>query len=73
MPQDAAGRAGCDVAFEDVQIRAANGGLGNADEGIGGIGDIRLGSFLQRLFAAALIGERSHGGCPDIMAYGLHG
>ena len=49
VAQNAARRAGRHVAFEDVQIGAADRRLGDLDDRVGGRGDLRLRALFQRL------------------------
>ena len=61
VAEDAAGRAGGDVALQDVQVRAADGGLERFDDGVAGRLDLRLGPVFERLFAGTLVDESFHG------------
>ena len=60
MAENAPRLAGCDVALENVQVRAADRRLVDLDDGVGGGIDHRLGSFFNRFLAWANIDERFH-------------
>src|SRR5271156_5826733 len=60
MAENAPRLAGRDVALENVQVRAADRGLADPDDGVGGGVDHRLGSFFNRFLAWAKIDERFH-------------
>ena len=50
VTEDASRRASGDVALQDVQIRAADGGLGHPDDGVAGRLELRLGPVLRAFF-----------------------
>ena len=50
MAENAAGLAGRHVAFEDVQVGAANRRLGDLDDRVGGRSDLRVGRSSRAFF-----------------------
>ena len=60
MTQYAAGLTRWQIAFEDVEIGAANRRLRNFDDRIGRKGDFRLWPIFQGLLAHGLIHQRLH-------------
>ena len=60
MPQDTPGRAACHIAFEDVQIRSANGGLGNFHDCVRRRGEARRRTVFQIFLAGTEINQRFH-------------
>src|SRR6187551_2653116 len=60
MPEDAAWRTGCDVAFEDVQIRAADRGEFNLHDRIAWLLNFWFRAFFNRLESGAAINKRLH-------------
>jgi len=51
-------RPGSQVAFQDLQIGAADRGLDQPHDGIGGGGDLRLWAVLQRLLPRTIANKR---------------
>ena len=62
VAQHAAGRARRHVALADVQVRPADGGLGELDDGVGGRCDLGCRPLLELHLADLLVHERLHGG-----------
>ncbi len=60
VAENAARRAGRDVALEDVQVGAADGGLDDFDDGVARRADFGLGSLFERFFSGSVIDERFH-------------
>ena len=60
VAENAAGLAGRHVALEDVQVGAADRGLGDPDDRIGRRSDGRLGTIFQGLLAGSVIDECFH-------------
>jgi hypothetical protein len=60
MTQDPPGRAGRDIALEDMQIRAADGGLGDSDDRVRRSGDLRHRPIFDRLETRPLVDKRFH-------------
>ena len=54
MAQDAAGRAGGDIAFEDMQIGAADRRFDDPDDGVGRRGDLGYRTVFEGLLSGAL-------------------
>ena len=52
------------VTFEDVQVGAANGGVQNSHNGVGGLVDNGFGDVGPCFLTGPLISERFHGGFP---------
>ncbi len=53
---------GGDVAFEDVEIGAADRGRVDTDDRVGVVDDHRVGRLLPCLVAGAMVNERLHDG-----------
>ena len=64
VTENPAGGAAGQVALEDVQVGAANGRLGDADNCVGGIDDHRFGVVLPGLLARSVINESFQGDHP---------
>jgi hypothetical protein len=60
VAEDATGRARRHVAFQDVQIGAADGRLGDPDDGVRRLIDSRLWSVFQSFLAGAMIYKSFH-------------
>lgn len=60
MPKDAARLRSRHVALQDVQISAANGGMGDANNGISGGSDHGLGTILELNLVRAGVNEGFH-------------
>ena len=60
MTEDAAGRASRHVAFEDVQVGAADRRLDDLDDGIGRRSDFGIRTIFQGLLSRPVIDERLH-------------
>ena len=61
MPQDAPGRTGGNIAFQDMQIGAADRRLDDPDDGVRRRGDLGLRTICNGLLAWSLINECFHG------------
>jgi hypothetical protein len=64
VAQDPAVRDGRDVALEDVQVGAADGGRVDLRDDVGGVPQDRVGDVLPDLVAGSVIDERLHGEPP---------
>jgi hypothetical protein len=62
VAQNSAWLAGGKIAFENMKIRAANGGLSDLDDGISRGGNLRHGMLFESLFAGAMIHKSLHRG-----------
>jgi hypothetical protein len=60
MAKNASGLTARDVAFQNVQIGAANGGSSHPNDRVRGRENIWLGAIFQGLLARASIDERFH-------------
>ena len=61
VAEDAAWSAGRHVAFQDVQVRAADGGLDHFHDRVAGRQEVRLGPIFKRLGAGSVVDEGFHG------------
>ena len=66
MPEDAAGRAARDIAFQYVEVGAANGRLGHADDRVARIPHLGDRPLLYSLQARAVIDEGFHSKPPFV-------
>ena len=63
VAQNGSRLAGGHVAFENMQVRAANRGSGDPDDGVGGRNNHGFGPFFQFFLVRAVINKSLHGEC----------